>query len=66
MLKFYLQVFVYLFSFVVSLFGLSALDIEKMIRKGYVGATWVLYFTLAMSMAYLLGNFLMGIIYYFY
>ncbi|MBR2577929.1 MAG: DUF1146 domain-containing protein [Erysipelotrichaceae bacterium] len=66
MLKFYLRVFVYLFSFIISLYGLSALDIDRFFRKGYVAAAWVFYFVMAMSMAYLLGSFLMSVIYYFY
>ena len=66
MLRFYLQVTVYLFSFVVSLIGLNALDLNRFIKKGHVASAWVLYFVLGMSLAYLLGSFLMSIIYYFY
>ena len=63
---FYLQVIVYLFSFVVSLYGLNAIDLNRFIKKGRVAQAWVLYFVLGMSLAYLLGSFLMSIIYYFY
>ena len=65
MLKFYLRVIVYLLSFVVSMIGLNALDLNRFIKKGHVASAWVLYFTVGMSMAYLLGSFLMSLIYYF-
>lgn len=65
MIRFYLRTAVYLFCFVVSLYGLSAIDFNRFIKKGSIGKAWVLYFVIAMSLAYLLGSFLMSIIYYF-
>ena len=65
MLKFYLRVIVYLFSFVVSMIGLNALDFNRFIKKGHIASAWILYFTVGMSLAYLLGSFLMNLIYYF-
>lgn len=65
MLKFYIRVLVYLFSFVLSLYGLSALDFNRLLKKNSVTKAWVLYFIVGMSLAYLLGSFLMSIIYYF-
>ena len=65
MLKFYLKVAIYLISFVISLFGLSAVDFNRYIKKGKIAQGWVLYFVLAMVMAYLFGNFSMSLIYYF-
>lgn len=65
MLKFYLRVIVYLLSFAISLYGLNALDFNRLLKKNSVVKAWVLYFVLGMCMAYLLGSFLMSIIYYF-
>ena len=65
MLKFYLRVIVYLFSFVLSLIGLNALDFNRFIKKGKVVSAWIFYFVLAFGLAYLLGSFLMAVIYYF-
>lgn len=65
MLKFYLRVIVYLFSFVLSLIGLNAFDFNRFVKKGRIVKAWILYFVIAMSLAYLLGSFLMAIIYYF-
>ena len=65
MLKFYIKIAVYLFCFVLSLFGLSALDFSKFIRKGKIVQTQILYFVIGCSLAYLFGNFLMSVIYYF-
>ena len=65
MLKFYLRVLVYLFCFALSLIGLNALDFNRFIKKGSVVNAWILYFIIAMSLAYLFGSFLMSIIYYF-
>jgi len=65
MLKFYLRVVVYLVCFVFSLYGMSALDFNRYIKKNKIAAAWVLYFVIGMSLAYLLGSFLMSVIYYF-
>ena len=47
------------------MFGLSALDFNKLIKKNKVNEARVLYIVLAMIITYLLGSFLMDIIYYF-
>lgn len=65
MLKFFLKVLVYLFSFFISLYGLSALDFNRFIKKGNVNKGQVLYFLIAFALSYLVANFLMNIIYYF-
>lgn len=66
MYNFYLKVAIYLMCFVLALYGLSALDFNRFIKKGKVAQSWVLYFVIGMALAYLLANFLMAIIYYFY
>ena len=66
MTQFYIKVGIYMFSFILSLFGLSALDFSRFIAKGKVAQAQILYFILACALAYLFGNFLMSVMYYFY
>ena len=66
MFEFYIRVAVFFFSFLLSLYGLNALDFNRFIRQGKVMQGQVLYFILAASRSYLLGSFLMSMIYYFY
>lgn len=63
MKDFIFKVVIYILSFILSFYGLSALDFTKFIKKGRVRETWILYFMLAASLAYLFGSFLMAIIY---
>ena len=65
MIDFYLRVIIYLLCFMLSLYGLSALDFSRFLKQGKVLPAQVLYYILACSLAYLLGNFLMAIIYRF-
>lgn len=65
MTKFYMRLLVYLFCFVLAMFGLSSLDFNRFLKKGKVGQAQVLYFIIACILAYLLGSFFMDIIYYF-
>lgn len=66
MYKFYIRVAVYLICFVFSLFGLNAIDFNRYIKKGKVVEAWLLYFIIAFCLAYLFGQFIMSIIYWFY
>lgn len=66
MYKFYLRVLVYFICFFFSLYGLSAFDFNRFIKKNHVASSWVLYFIIAFSLAYLCGSFIMAVIYYFY
>lgn len=62
-----IEVIVYLVSFVISIYGLSAIDINRFIKKNAVAQTYVLYLAISFIMAYLLGNMLlvlMGHIWY--
>ena len=65
MQEFIYRIVIYLLSFVLSLYGLSALDFNKLLKKGQVSQAWVLYFVLACSLAYLLGSFIIQIMYSF-
>lgn len=66
MYKFYMRVLVYFICFIFSLFGLSALDFNRYVKKGKIASAWILYFIIAFSLAYLSGSFIMAIIYWFY
>ncbi len=66
MLKFYLRTFIYLFCFVLTLVGLSAFDYNRFIKSNRVVSSWILYFIVAFSLAFLFGSFLISVIYYFY
>lgn len=65
MLNFYFKVAIYLVALAASLYGLSAFDFNRFLKKnsGYNGI--ILYIILALIMAYLLGEFLMSITYFF-
>ena len=65
MADFYFRVLIYLLSFTVSLYGLSALDFSRFIRQGRTAQAQVLYYVLACCLAYLLGSFLMAVTYRF-
>ena len=65
MLEFYSKILVYLFSFILSLFSLSALDFNRFLKQGKIVQGQLLYFMIACCMAYLFANFMMAIIYHF-
>ena len=63
--QFIYRVIVYLLSFILSLYGLSALDFNRFLKKNKVTEAQVLYFLLALALAYLVASHLMSIIYFF-
>ena len=65
MLKFYLRVGIYFVCFFISMYGLSALDFNRFVKQGKTTQSEVLYLVLSMVLAYLLGQFVMSVIYYF-
>ena len=57
-----LRLFIYFVCFAASLFALSALDFQRAFKKQVnPAAAQLLYLFLAMALAYLLGQFLMGL-----
>lgn len=64
-MTYFIRVLVYFVSFAISLYALSALDFNRLLKKNRVMAAQALYIVLAMAMAYLLGEFLIGIMYGF-
>lgn len=65
MYKFYIRVLVYFVCFTFSSYGLRALDFNRFIKQNRVASSWILYFIIAVSLAYLSGSFIMAFIYYF-
>jgi len=65
MYRFYLRVLIYIICFIMVLFGMSSFDYNRFIKQGKVAQSWILYFAIAFALAYLVGSFLMSIIYYF-
>lgn len=61
---FIVRIIIYLICFVVSLFGLQAFDFNRFIKKNKVIEARVLYFIIAICLAYMLGQFIISITYY--
>ena len=66
MTDFYIRAVLYFFCFLLSLYGLSALDFNRFLKQGKILPAQVLYYIIACSLAYLMGSFLMAIIYRFH
>ena len=66
MIDFYLKVGIYFISFILSLFGLNALDFNRFVKQGKVAQAQLLYFVIACALAYLFGSFIMSIMYRFH
>lgn len=58
------NIIVYLICFMITMFGLSAFDFNRIIKKNMAIQAWVLYFIIAFIITYLLGQFMMAIIYH--
>lgn len=65
MLKFYLKIVIYLVMFAVSFYGLRALDFNRFLKKNPGPSGAILYILVALIMAYLLGEFMISITYFF-
>ena len=62
---YFIRLMIYFISFAISLYGLSAIDYNRLLKKNHVMAAQVLYLVLSMALAFLLGQFLMAIMYGF-
>lgn len=63
MADFITKIIIYLLCFVISLFGLKALDFNRIIKKNSVLEARVLYFLIAIIFTYILSQFLISIMY---
>lgn len=61
---FYIKVAIYLLCLSLSMFGLNALDFNKLLKQGRTTQAQFLYVILACIMTYLLGSFFISLIYY--
>ncbi|MBR2825534.1 MAG: DUF1146 domain-containing protein [Solobacterium sp.] len=60
---FYIKAFIYILSFLVSFYGLRALNYEKLIKANHVTEARILYALLIMGLAYVVGSFLIQFLY---
>lgn len=65
MSKFYYKIVLYLLCYVLVMFGLNAFDYNRFIKQNRVVEARVLYLIISFVLTYLLGSFLMDIIYFF-
>lgn len=54
---------VYLICLAASWYGMSAVDYEKILRKGHVPQAQILYFLIVIGLAYLSGSFILAFLY---
>ena len=52
---------IYLICFVASLYALSALDFNRLVKQGSVAKSQLLYIMIAFSLAYLSGSLILRI-----
>lgn len=57
------KIIIYLICFVISLYGLKGLDFNKIIKKNSVIEARVLYFLISIALTYIIGQFVMSIMY---
>lgn len=65
MLDFYLKIVIYLAMFIVSFYALNSLDFNRFLKKNSSANGLILYIVIALIMAYLLGEFIISITFYF-
>lgn len=57
-----MQVTLYLVLFGLSLYSLNALHFEKLLKGNHMKQAQLLYVLLAMALAYLCGEFMLGLV----
>lgn len=62
--NFVTKLIIYLICFVISLFGLSAFDFNRFLKPNKVKEAIVLYYIIAFVLTYILGQFIISIMYY--
>lgn len=65
MREFIKELFVYFVSFAVCLYALHGVDFEKFMKKNQTMKIQTLYLIMAAALAYLLGQFLLSIMYHY-
>ena len=65
LVRFTVRAAVYLLCFVLSWYAMSALDFEKLLKKGHTVQAQVLYGLMVIGLAYLAGSFVLSFMYQF-
>lgn len=60
------KLIIYFICLIISLYGLNALDFNRLLKKNKTKEAWILYLIIAIIFAYLLGDFIISITYYFH
>jgi len=63
--RFLIRCAVYLVCLVAAWYGMSAVNYEKILRKGHVRQAQILYFMIVIGLAYLCGSFVLALVYRF-
>ena len=61
--SFFLRTGIYLAAFMLSFYGMSALDYSRFLKQGYVFQARVLYWIMVLALAYLAGSFVISFLY---
>ena len=61
--SFFVRTGIYLCAFILSFYGLSALDYSRFLKQGFVQQARILYWILVMALAYLAGSFVLAFLY---
>ena len=61
--RFFVRVIVYILTFIVSWFAMTAFDFQRILKKNHVRQAQVLYFLFVMALAYLAGSFILAFMY---
>ena len=64
MRNFIIKLIIYMVCFGISMYGLGALNYEKFLRSGKTMQAQVLFIIIAMSIAWLMSQFLINITYF--
>ena len=60
---FFLKTGIYLLTFILSFYGLSAVDYNRFLKQGHTAQAQVLYWILVLSLAWLSGSFVLSFLY---
>ena len=62
---YFTRLVIYFICFAISLYALNALDYNRFLKKNSIMKAQILYIIIAMAIAFLMGQFIMGIMYGF-
>ena len=65
MTEYIIKIIIYILCYLLVLYGLNAFDFNRFVKKGHIQEARILYFVVSMAITYLIGEFVMSVIYYF-